>query len=92
MYCVELSQDLQSKCQYEPTRLVQDLNPYDHLQIFFHLCVTHFKRNIQSISQHLSHSVVSAMYSLASAEPQLNMDETPQIIQKEGPKAKGRTF
>lgn len=90
MFCVELCRNSSQPCRYEPHRLMQDLNPYDHLRRFFRLCITHFKRNIQSLVHSVDHKVLEAMYSIASSEAHQNFDETLDLIRKGGPKAKGK--
>ncbi|KAF5353020.1 hypothetical protein D9757_012737 [Collybiopsis confluens] len=48
---------------HEPSRLIQDLNAYDHLRRFLTLCTTHFTRNIQKCA--VSEEVRSLMRSLS---------------------------
>ncbi|KAH7917286.1 hypothetical protein BV22DRAFT_1108596 [Leucogyrophana mollusca] len=53
MFCVYLCQNSIKVCRYDPTCLLRELDPYDHLRRFFRLCVVHFKRNILA----LGHSI-----------------------------------
>lgn len=88
-FCVELCRDIPQSCIYEPHRRTCDLDPYDHLQRFFRVCIVHFKRNIQPLKHGLPHDVIEAMYSIASAEPHINFDVTLAKICNGGAKAKG---
>ncbi|KAN0086061.1 hypothetical protein V8E55_007195 [Tylopilus felleus] len=71
-FCVEICRDNQQACAYEAHHHICDLNLYDHLWHFFCICVVHFKRNIQPLKHEVSHDVIEAMYSVASAEPHID--------------------
>jgi len=88
-FCVELCKGIPQPCIYEPHRRICDLDPYDHLWRFFRVCVVHFKRNIRPLNHELSHNVIEAMYSIASAEPHVNFNATLTKIRNSGAKAKG---
>ncbi|KAJ3900644.1 hypothetical protein F5879DRAFT_992705 [Lentinula edodes] len=47
---------------YEPTRLLSELSPYEHLERILRLCFAHFTRNIQKTA--VSQEVKDAMFSL----------------------------
>lgn len=71
---------------------MRDLNPYDHLQRFFRVCVVHFKQNIQPLKHALPHNIIEAMYSILSTEPHVNFEATLAKICGGGPKAKGTWY
>ena len=91
-FCVEICRDNQQACAYEAHRHICDLNPYDHLWHFFHVCVVHFKQNIQPLKHEVSHDVIEAMYSVASAEPHIDFEATLRKIRSGGTKARGTYY
>ena len=91
MFCVELCRANNNYCKYEPARRICDLNPYDHLRRFFRVCIAHFKRNLRSLAQAVDPTVFAAMHSLASSDAHPNINETLQMIQQGGSKARGKS-
>ncbi|KAF8122014.1 hypothetical protein EV363DRAFT_1405257 [Boletus edulis] len=87
-FCIELCRHNQQLCTYESHRHLQDLDPYDHLRRFFRVCIVHFKRNIRPLKHEVSHSVIEAMYSIASAEPHQDFEATLTRIRRGGAKAR----
>lgn len=92
MFCVELCQNNTTICAYERNRQLRDLNPYDHLRRFYRVCITHFKRNVLALRTHVSSEVYSAMLSLASSEPQPDIEKTYATIRRGGRKAQGEFY
>ena len=90
MYCEHLCKTLLTFCPYEPHRLLKDLGPYDHLRRFFHICITHFKQNVNDLRSQISPEVRSAMLSIASSDPHPDLDGAFEIIEKGSAKAKGK--
>lgn len=90
MFCERLCKALPTLCPYEPHRQLKDLSPYDHLQRFFRICVTHFKRNVNDLRTQISPEVKSAMLSIASSDPHPDLNGAFAIIEKGGAKARGK--
>lgn len=90
MYCQFLCSGIEKYCEYEPSRSLKSLDPYDHLRRFFRLCVTHFNRNIHDLPSTISYEVRQAMRSLSSSEPHPDLEGVFATIQAGGPKAKGK--
>jgi hypothetical protein len=90
MYCQLLCSGIERCCEFEPSRSLKSLDPYDHLRRFLRLCVTHFNRNICDLPSTVSHEVKQAMRSLSSSEPHPDLEGAFATIQAGGPKAKGK--
>ncbi|KAF9059684.1 hypothetical protein BDP27DRAFT_1497038 [Rhodocollybia butyracea] len=64
LYLCDISRSLPPKLDFhEPDKLIQDLDPYDHLRRFLSLCITHYYRNIRKCS--VADDVRNLMRSLA---------------------------
>ncbi|KJA15069.1 hypothetical protein HYPSUDRAFT_59028 [Hypholoma sublateritium FD-334 SS-4] len=87
MFCVALCADIDKFCPYEPSRLLNSLDPYDHLRRFFRLCLVHFDRNIRQLRSHISKEVNDAMHSLASSDVHPDLNSALSIIDQGGKKA-----
>ncbi len=67
LYCQDLANVEAPRPDFhEPDRLIQDLDPYDHLRRFLSLCTTHFFRNIRKCS--VPEEVRNSMRSLVCTE------------------------
>ncbi|KAF8975638.1 hypothetical protein BDQ17DRAFT_1267859 [Cyathus striatus] len=87
MYCQQLCRDLVGVCPIEPTKMLKNLDPYDHLCRFYRLCVVHFKRNIHDLCTRVTSDVYNAMLSLSSVNEH-NIDSVYEFIKNGGPKAR----
>lgn len=77
-------------CSIEWTRPLYALSAREHLSRFYRYCFTHFTRNVSKLRGHLDESILSAMMSLASAEPLPNFEQTLDFIRSGGRKANGK--
>ncbi len=93
MFCVSLCAniDLDRLCDYEPSRTLRSLDPYDHLRCFFRICLVHFDRNIRQLQSHISKEVNDAMRSLASSEVHPDLRGAISVINQGGKKAQGES-
>ncbi|KAF7969562.1 hypothetical protein HWV62_26919 [Athelia sp. TMB] len=87
-YCKYLARDLTTYSPRDPSRLLRNLTPYDHLKQFYRVCVTHFKRNVHELRGIVSNDVQAAMLSIASSEPHVDLEGTFAVIRNGGKKAK----
>ncbi|KAJ7493180.1 hypothetical protein B0H11DRAFT_2277283 [Mycena galericulata] len=88
MFCQSLCEDSDSFCPIEPSRLLRDLTPADHLRRFYRYCKTHYKRNIDELRPYTTRPVRKAMLSLASSHEHPDLDGALKIIENGGRKAK----
>ncbi|KJA22509.1 hypothetical protein HYPSUDRAFT_215715 [Hypholoma sublateritium FD-334 SS-4] len=88
MFCQSLCIDNEEFDQYEPTKKMKLLNPYDHLRRFFRLCLVHFTRNVRELQAAISEDVRQAMLSLASSEPHQDLEGAYARISAGGKKAR----
>ncbi|KAJ3849270.1 hypothetical protein EV368DRAFT_47649, partial [Lentinula lateritia] len=74
---------------YEPTKLLSELGPYEHLRRILQLCFAHYARNIQKSV--VSQEVKDAMFSLHGVihkdGTEASWQATLSFIEKEGKKA-----
>ncbi|KAJ3904829.1 hypothetical protein F5879DRAFT_900538 [Lentinula edodes] len=74
---------------YEPTKLLSELGPYEHLRRILRLCFAHYARNIQKSV--VSQEVKDAMFSLHGVihkdGTEASWQATLSFIEKEGKKA-----
>ncbi|KAL4069992.1 hypothetical protein V8B97DRAFT_1872105, partial [Scleroderma yunnanense] len=87
-YCVELCQGMEDFCSIEHDHRLKDLDPYDQLKCFYHLCVVHFLRNLVPLQNAVTPEVYGAMLSLSSFKAQPDLEMTLRTIQTGRHKAK----
>lgn len=90
-FLVSRAKDILTQDEFEPSRRLCDLGPYDHLARLIRLCIVHFKRNVKKLQHHVSPEVLQAMYSLATSQPLGNFKDVETVIKGGGKKAKGRS-
>jgi len=76
-------------CPFEPDRLLNSLDHYEHLARFYRYCFAHYVRNVAKLRPYVTNEVYGAMMSLASSEPLHDFDGTLALIRKGGKKAVG---
>jgi len=76
-------------CTYGCACPLDKMSAYDHLSHIYRLCVNHHGRNIHAIGSQISETAKNAMYSLSTAFPLPNINETYEVIRSGGPKAAG---
>ncbi|KAK7032946.1 hypothetical protein R3P38DRAFT_2773440 [Favolaschia claudopus] len=89
MFCERLSATLGDVyCPIEPTKLLHELDPYEHLRRFLRFCTVHYKRNIRELKPYTTQKVRNAMLSLSSSQVHPNLEGAFAIIENGGRKAK----
>lgn len=77
-------------CSVEWTQPLHALSAREHITRIYRYCLAHYTRNVSKLRGHVNESILTAMMSLASADPLPDFNATLAFIRSGGKKAVGK--